>query len=240
MNSLSLATIPYTFARKVPQELPPGIYSNIDEIEIQEEPICDFQDGYLEVLTKQANSKGQEVLASLQYYAKTVGYQTINRQMRTTDSDPKIAKHIENIFYNMNVSGFHFNVRLFRTEANDYTQVVDSKVITSRKLSKGDSWVFPSLISTAITNKPCEPKDQDGKLTVFVFEFDRNQDIRGLYLGDSSGISGESEFLLSPGVAKVKEAYKATIGVGYVISKAKFVVVNLKFTTENSNIPSRA
>lgn len=238
MNSLSIVKTPYTFCKKVPQELPLGLHRNMDEIALPDEAIYGFlQDGE-KALTMEVSKKGTEVINSLKFYATTTAFETINRQMRTNENDPIIAQHIRNIFHSMDTSGFYYNVCLFRTESNNYTQNVGGKEITSRKLSIGDSWHFPSFISTAITNKPLKPKIQLGKLTVFVFEFDKFENIRGHYLGDSLGVNGEDEFLLSPGVAKVKEAYKLKIGLGFNIKKAKFVVVNLQFTAENSNIPS--
>lgn len=225
----------YSYCAKVPQNLPVGIYINMDEIEIPEEPRMGFLNDALEILSIAINKKGQDAINSLQYYAKTSGFELINKQMRnTTDNDSEITQHIKNIFYSMDTNWFYYNVCLFRTESNDYTQNVGGREITSRKLSKDDTWLFPSFISTTITNKPLRPKVQGGKLTIFIFEFNKNEPICGHYLGDTLGLSGESEFLLAPGVAKVKEAYKATIGMGYRIKKAKFVVVDLKFTEANA------
>lgn len=235
MNCTSLH---YSFGVSVPQNLVPGIYFDIDDIEINDEPIKDIPE---EDLIRLSQELSPDVIKSLKYYGQTLGYLRINRQMRavTLDhDDPQITKHIGNIFYSMQTLCFDHQVRLFRTEADDYKQSVEGREITSRQLSKGDIWKFPSFVSTAITNKPDNPKTQEeGKLTVFVFEFDRKETIRGLYLGNSACKNGESEFLLSPGVAKVKEAYKATIAIGFVIIKTKFVVVKMDFTSENSNIP---
>ncbi|CDR34606.1 ADP-ribosyltransferase [Criblamydia sequanensis] len=230
----------YSYATSVPQNLAPGIYFDINEIETQEEPIKDIPEECLILLSQEVNKKTEDVKKSLKYYALTKGYLRINKQMRAVSSsndDSKITNHIGNIFHNMDDMCFNHQVRLFRTEADDYKQNVQGKEITSRQLREGDIWQFPSFVSASITNKPNSPKIQEeGKLTVFVFEFGKNERIRGLYIGDTAGKRGEYEILLSPGVAKVKEAYKATIAMGFVIMKTKFVVVKMDFTSENSNI----
>jgi hypothetical protein len=220
----------YTFAQVVPQDTPTGYCPNIDEIAEKKDPVNDLA-RYIPNLAWDAEQVNDEARYSFKIYAGS-GYTNINRQMRNPVGDNiELEHYIKNISESLHTYGFnHSIVRLFRTEGSDYQQEINGSMKSSRKLSIGDSWTFPAFISTAVTNQPSQPKCQfSGKLTLFVFEFNKGQDIKGLYLDQSLGSEGECEFLLAPGVAKVTNAYKQKIGFGLMVVKVKFVVCNLNF-----------
>ncbi len=219
----------YTYNIAVPQETPLGACFDIDEIALNENPINDLEK-YLPSLAEDISYQDARVQNALKFYAQTIGYELINKQMRGINKiDHAISLYMSDIFRGFGTYGFQHPIRLFRTESNNYQQEVNGKQISSRRLSIRDSWNFPSFISTSITNKPPKPKVQEGKLTVFVFEFKYNEDIKGLYLGKNVGIQGEEEFLLAPAKAIVTNAYKLKIGMGYMVKKVKFVVCSLTF-----------
>lgn len=219
----------YTYNIKVPQDTPLGVCLEIDNIALKEAPINDLQK-YIPNLVEDVCKTDIQVQNALKFYAQTTGYEIINKQMRGINkTESNISLYVNNIFTGFHTYGFQHPVRLFRTESDDYKQEVNGKLISSRKLSVKDSWDFTSFISASVTNKPLRPKCQQGKWTVFVFEFKINEDIKGLYLDQSVGKNGEEEFLLAPAKATVSNAYKQKIGIGYFIEKVKFVVCRLDF-----------
>lgn len=219
----------YTFSKKIPQTTPEGVCLDIDTIVEEEEPVNDLEK-YTETLAQDALALDPKVQESLRYYAQTMGYTLIKQELRSpTNGNEQVKAHIQNMLNNLRTYGFSHPVRLFHTEGGDFKQMVNGTEVTSRELRIGDTWKFPSFVSSAITNQPINPKSQNGnRLTIFVFEFDVNQDIRGLFLG-KLGKEGESEFLLSPGTAKVRDTYELKIGFGYMVVRAKFVVCNILF-----------
>ena len=218
----------YTFCKKVPQDLPIGLCRKIDKCEEKDRAVDDLRP-YLPNLKLHITYENFEIQDSYRFYATSTGYELINTAMRNPGSgEPAILKHIQNIKRGFHTYGFSHEVRFFRTESNNYQQMVRGQKITSRKLGVKDTWKFDAFISTTVTNKPARPKCQEGKLTVFVFDFKTNEDIKGLFL-EKIGVDGEEEFLLAPGAATITHVYKQNIGMGYMIKRVKFVVCNLQF-----------
>lgn len=227
---------PYFFGRNIPDSLPEGVDLDLDEKIIDGGEVNDLQP-YLPFLTTIYNDLNNNAKTSLSIYAGS-GFDAINKQMRTGTIVPKsdMTEDITNIFGAMQKL-FVGDVKLFRTEANNYEQDIEGTTKTSRELRVGDIWKFTSFISTSITNTPQTPKIQPaGKLTVFIFEFNNSKPIHGVYLG-ANAFQGEAEYLLYPGVAKVKQVYERATALGYVVENAKYVICELDQETAKLTKP---